>query len=275
MIPADEEDEDRVPRPASTAKGTHADKRRATLQRIGELHLESESATESPTPPDERGWGVPDWHDEAGYPKPSELDRFQWRWEFLRRNHGYRSDWLWPAGKFDSCPRDLYFQEAYGLDPWLDPRIGIREMRTLAEARRPDTAEGHIFPPSREPHIPFLEARLANNYALADEFSRLGAEEAAPDTLFLKLHLSRPLTPQLKELTRIAFGMQRSRFGRIINSGRLWPQYLRVLDACDAGASYGEVAATILRTKPDNLSLSQIGRDIVKAAESHRTRWRR
>jgi hypothetical protein len=39
-------------------------------------------------------WGVPDWQSEVGYPAPKGEARMRvWAWEFLRRNHDYRTFW--------------------------------------------------------------------------------------------------------------------------------------------------------------------------------------
>ncbi len=38
-------------------------------------------------------WGVPDWRDEAAYPRLNDLDETHWRWEFLRRRDDVRKDW--------------------------------------------------------------------------------------------------------------------------------------------------------------------------------------
>ena len=38
-------------------------------------------------------WGCPDWRDANAYPDEFELEQWQWRWEFLRRNPAYREAW--------------------------------------------------------------------------------------------------------------------------------------------------------------------------------------
>src|SRR3954447_5103565 len=72
---------------------------------ITALAKEAAACTESPPAPDGAGWGVPDWRDGRDYPAPDEFDDLEWRWEFLRRNHGYRRDWLRAADEFLPCPR--------------------------------------------------------------------------------------------------------------------------------------------------------------------------
>ena len=59
---------------------------------IRALANEARACGESPAAPDERGWGVPSWEDAAAYPGEEELEDLEWRWEFLRRRHGYRLD---------------------------------------------------------------------------------------------------------------------------------------------------------------------------------------
>jgi hypothetical protein len=61
--------------------------------------------------PDAAGWGVPDWQDASSYPKRGDLALPAWRWEFLRRNHGYRTDFLRPDTDFGVFSQEWYFQK--------------------------------------------------------------------------------------------------------------------------------------------------------------------
>ena len=91
---------------------------------------------------------VPNWRDETCYPKPDELSANYWRWEFLRRDDGYRREWkryrsskhsfrlaiegdqaegfdipYYPEGHQD-CWGDIWrLLRKYGLARLLDPAI--------------------------------------------------------------------------------------------------------------------------------------------------------
>ena len=52
---------------------------------VRRLEREAVACKRSPTAPDERGWGVPNWRDADVYPTADELDDLEWRWEFEPR----------------------------------------------------------------------------------------------------------------------------------------------------------------------------------------------
>ena len=39
-------------------------------------------------------WNVPEWDDASAYPQTNSQSVDYWRWEFLRRDIGYRKAWL-------------------------------------------------------------------------------------------------------------------------------------------------------------------------------------
>ena len=73
---------------------------------ISKFRAQAAACEQSPPAPDGAGWGVPDWRDPAAYPTADELDDLEWRWEFLRRRHGYRQDWLRAPEEFSPCPKE-------------------------------------------------------------------------------------------------------------------------------------------------------------------------
>jgi hypothetical protein len=71
-------------------------------------------------PPEDMGRplpAMPDWHDEAAYPKPEALSPRAWGWEFLRRNPEYQMDWS------DNQLRP----GRWGLSEEVDPAISPHE----------------------------------------------------------------------------------------------------------------------------------------------------
>ena len=111
------------------------------------LSERSRDCATSPPAPDERGWGVPDWRNAEAYPTADELDDLEWRWEFLRRRHGFRLDWLRPSKDFDPVPQEFYFAEVYDVDRPVDPRISIRDLaRSIPMSTRRGTEATIRYP---------------------------------------------------------------------------------------------------------------------------------
>jgi Family of unknown function (DUF6499) len=41
-----------------------------------------------------QAWGVPDWRGDEAYQAYEDLERDDYRWQFLRRMPAYRADWV-------------------------------------------------------------------------------------------------------------------------------------------------------------------------------------
>src|SRR5215212_9249443 len=89
--------------PIHTGLSRNADLGAEAIRRLAE---QARACTKSPEAPDGRGWGAPDWRDSDAYPTANELDDMEWRWEYLRRRHGFRADWLRLPDEFAPATRE-------------------------------------------------------------------------------------------------------------------------------------------------------------------------
>jgi hypothetical protein len=235
------------------------------LEQMWELSKLSKSCICSPPPPDSNGWGVPDWRDQASYPTLDEMDQVGWRWEFLRRRHGYRLDWCRDPGEF-GVSQARYFQDVYGIAPPADPLQSVRQLLKKAESFRP--SKEALFPSGWGHDFRFVEERLSGRYASFDELSRIIPPEPHWYDVYIRMDLRQELQPQFAVLLKLFKRIRRPRAVR--QHPHRWSLYLRLLDARDAGASYADCAAILprhLRRTP------QRARDMVRAAERLRRQW--
>jgi hypothetical protein len=84
---------------------------------------------------------MPDWSDEAAYPKPKDLSPRAWGWEFLRRNPGYQLDWAY---------KDLR-PARWGLAEEIDPGISPCE---------PAPPPGFVAPPGFRVRVKYYPTYL-------------------------------------------------------------------------------------------------------------------
>lgn len=235
-------------------------------------------ADRSPAPPDETGWGVPDWRDPTCYPEPDELSLTEWRWEFLRRNHGYRLDFLRPQRAFSrfGLSKGRFFEEIYGLASAADPRLSTRRIiggaaqgeksRLPAKRSRPDGIVGD--------RVIFIEGLLIKQYAAMSELSRIIPRLKQSRHFFIRLDLSRDIKSQVEPLVKLAESSRRHQYhhgpGSVRKQRRNWPIYLRALDAGDCNATYTDMTMML----PSSTTRTpHAARDAFKAAEALRRQW--
>jgi hypothetical protein len=240
---------------------------------VRRLAKEAGACERSPSAPDERGWGVPDWRDADAYPAPEELDDLEWRWEFLRRRHGYRLDWLRSDTDFHPATRQRYFQEVYDLELPFDPRLSIRALAegVSASARRgnPD-----VFSFAVSGLVPFRRARLSQLFATLDEIERIIPEAPTVDDVFVRFDLGEPIKLQLEQIGYLLEKLRAEAYGddSVTKKRRqLWPHYLRLLDAEDAGATWSEMTRVLSK---HGQRTQDRARDTLAAAEALRRDWR-
>lgn len=208
-------------------------------------------------------WGVPDWRDGGGYPKPNELTLDEWRWEFLRRRSDYRTDYMRPEEKFIGESKGRYFERAHKMNYVADPHLSCLDLKTHGEKL------GDIYPPYFD--IVFLDTSLSSHYGYPWNDEKRPRVEPQPYHIDLRIDLTRPLTPQFNRFRKLAAEAQKSwsKGGKVSRRLRTdkWPLYLRVLDARASGASYSQIAHALLRHKKPT---DQGTRDVVKQAEALR-----
>ena len=221
----------------------------ALLARMAEVSEESVACKASPPPPDETGWGVPDWRDPSAYPDHREIDLSAWRWEFLRRNHGYRLDWCRDDDDF-GVSRERYLEDVYDLRWPVDPRSSARSIVEDLERGDEDglwAMEPQKPPKSLDGAVMFNAEDLRQRYAEFREIKRIIPPNPTYLDRFIRIDLRRPLRPQFEAFLR-AFRRRQNQLVR--KQPRCWPLYLRILDARDAGVSYTKLS----RELPDEPS---------------------
>lgn len=153
----------------------------------------------SPQPPDNRGWGTPDWREGSAYPAPDEFDDLEYRWEFLRRRHAYRLDWLRPETDFHPATRQQYFLDVYELELPCDPRLSVRDLATwMSPTARRGTDAVFRFPVSGL--VPFRRALLSNLVTTIDRLDRIIPDSPTADDLFARFDLGQAIEPQLEQI---------------------------------------------------------------------------
>jgi hypothetical protein len=241
---------------------------------IQALAAEARACEASPPAPDARGWGVPSWEDAAAYPGSEELDDLEWRWEFLRRRHGYRTDWLRPPQDFAPATRDQYFRAVYDLELPFDPRLSVRK---LAEGHSTSSRRGTET--IRYPYsglVPFRGALLSRTIGDSRFWHWIIPEQPGPNDILARFDIGRPLKPQLDQAEYYLGLLREEAYGKDADKARrqatLWPTYLRLLDAADRGASLREMIAAL----PDHVvqKTQQAADKMLQAAERLRREWR-
>jgi hypothetical protein len=236
------------------------------------LSERSRGCATSPPAPDDRGWGVPSWSDAEAYPVADELDDLEWRWEFLRRRHGFRLDWLRSPLEFGPVPREFYFAEVYDVDRPVDPRVSIRDLaRDIPLSMRRGTEATVLYPSSGL--APFRGSLLSRTIVDHRSLDRIVPERPGPDDIFARFDIGRPIKPQLERAAYYLRKLREEAYGEDADARLrrdLWVTYLRLLDAKDAGASYAGM--TVLLPRADKTP--QAARDALRAAERLRREWR-
>ena len=181
-------------------------------------------------------WGVPDWRDTASYPRPDTARLGRWRWEFLRRRHDYREDWL------------LHFERNYcrsnAVYGGLPCPAGVRSweehfaysVNVLEIGMRYGTGSLLIDPAQSECALNlFHRSGGVLQFASEEHFEILRRDMVAP----YQFDLKKPLANQFKDAEKYLRMLQKEH--EIVPESRRrqvskWPRYLQVIDAYDDGA---------------------------------------
>jgi len=230
-------------------------------------------------------WGIPDWRDERAYGEWKLWGFFRWRWEFYRRRDDLRAyfaartktAYQQKLAMFEALPqsfpngRVLRPDEAgfsVPVAPEDIPTIGYSPLPNPRISAQPLLA---IFPAETERSVkPIHSGWLSNTFSDALEGASvkltdrqswiLGSTLSAVPARMqdgecaLIFDLDKPLSVQLeaaKEYLRIC---QTERHGKPLQT-RKHPtkrlEYLRTLDAREAGASWREIAIALLPMRKD------------------------
>lgn len=184
-------------------------------------------------------WGVPDWREAENYGSTEAWDLDRWRWEFTRRKKEYRRDYIAALASLPD-PRAAISSggsqpgaiahcgaEKYGLPAFYDPRVS-----EWSHDPRPRWMTGLW------PLLELLEP---------DRLVFLGSQ---PHRSMFSFDLEKPLKPQLEEAERGLAALQKAsqKSGAkkpAETKPAKWLRNLRVVDARDTGATWGEIVATV------------------------------
>jgi hypothetical protein len=234
-------------------------------------------------------WGVPDWKDEAAYPK-SRTD-IDWRWQFLRRNHDYRAEWkkfaprakanvekekaLWESFTGRKAEENGEFYSTYfETAPTDDPDSCLKRFGVAV-----------LLDPRKEFDVSHLNRRFRSTFAYFQGFKKEDQlrrdYENGRVLMGFDLNKAIPRQIELAKLNLLRF--QKVRLGKVLredhlqksttpkkmekgkDSHDLWPTYLRALDAKDARASYKKMAEEFW--KDDSKKTPQSARDTFERAK--------
>jgi hypothetical protein len=210
-------------------------------------------------------WNIPDWRDSAAYPKANALSDTLWRWEFLRRLKAYRDDWTVHAPgtyRYLVSQSGKSEQKQHALTP-DHPQFRARA-EYLRDSAKPGTeAEREALKcvqSLRKYHVigglPNPAIRKPEGLSFDPSFGGFYEGRGDVEELLIEPHhglydfdLTRPLPPQLQKARRDLLDQQAWRNGRKEDRRlhrKLFPRYLRALDARDCGATFNEIGEKLL-----------------------------
>jgi hypothetical protein len=182
---------------------------------------------------------IANWTNKKEYPNSKPTPSHQWAWEFLRRNSEYQKDWvLWqkiyagknwkPACRKRNIKETLIKKGRIPCLEFLANSYGLRHLMEDPKTPNPCLTFSLLFN-----HWP-KRSKLENN----DELMPEDELEVA-----FRFHLHRPLAPQLKNAgewlryEKKLMGLTKKRVYK-----EHLQNYLRLLDAQQAGATYQKMA---------------------------------
>ena len=222
---------------------------------------------------------LPDWRDPDAYPGPNDLSLREWAWEFLRRSPDYQEDYVrWlraqpylttpgaesdlieaPATAIADC--DPPPEEGETLKAYVE-RIksagGEPKVETLNDVmkKRYGLWEGLMASPDGA-DSPRLGPALLLLGVSVPRICEGGAHRYARDPQYFlaAFDLQKPFGPQVESMREL-FDNEREKFvadaGSRRNQRRLWPTYLRILDAGETKDDH--IAATIMPWESNSYS---------------------
>ena len=186
------------------------------------------------------------WRNAEDYPSVDSLSPGRWAWEFLRRNQDYREDW---EKKLEIWNSEVAKGEIMAPNyPEVDDRrfnIPAGIFSPFDECKARWGLSSYVNPDQDDPIKLGFEV----------SFGPLIGKEFIFDEpqLMLRLDINRPISPQLNvskpSLLRFQKILKQNRVIEVVTPRghrNQWTRYLRVLDARSAGASYEEIAGSVI-----------------------------
>ncbi|HVF59552.1 MAG TPA: DUF6499 domain-containing protein [Thermoanaerobaculia bacterium] len=192
---------------------------------------------------------MPDWRNAAAYEFRFKIPNLQWAWEFLRRNPDYRDDWaraLARLGDAADMSKRLFWS---GEEDPVDASFCIPS----EEQARWHLEHGLLNPATDLPHkLGFVIGWGKLETRGPDESRPPGPGGDRYPWMVFDAHL--PLKPQaLAVLGALRWHQEfvvRYRPPRIKHHRKLWPLYLRLLDAESEGLGAKDVAEVLSLETP-------------------------
>lgn len=173
-----------------------------------------------------------DWRDPSHYPDPAGTTLHRWAWEFLRRNPTFETE------ANDAVQSQLALKAAGKLPlAWKQQPLG--EQLWAWGVRRPYPVDFNVAP------------WLVNESRVGDEW--INATPWRADRMVFEFDLMEPVEPQIERARRTLVVAQNAHFPigkRKRNRPDKLRDYLRVLDAVDAGATPREMLAVFALEHP-------------------------
>ena len=218
----------------------------------------------------------PDWRNADDYRFCDQLSAGQWAWEFLRRNPGYQSDWVWfsaawtrlenrygkpPQRDFQAWQRD---PDAYRV---VDDDAGdcrVDEDKVLIECWMGSKWGFYKFPLDPATDMPTIGEQLSwrplpEAVSVVDVPEQVDAGEVDNVRLALAFELDLPLRPQLEAAQSFLQRRQaylRKRGGMpmktVTTLSPRWMLMLRLLDGHRAGESPASMQPILGQFTADN-----------------------
>lgn len=220
---------------------------------------------------------MPDWRNASHYSFPADFPDYRWVWEFLRRNPEYRRDWegalarfLSGSGEFAPVDDLKSFLESGGTltgtgENWTSNPTDPNFFLPVDERERWQLKAGLLNPATDNP----TNLHFALGFGTV-HFMRKGAslQSRGPKYPIVEFDLHLPLRPQLEAIIE---PMEHARGHFNIkprtpkHHRKLWPRYLRLLDADLDGRTPKQIADALV-TEIDNTNEARIWEQL-KAAK--------
>lgn len=216
--------------------------------------------------------GVPDWRNARAYPDEDALMREwqnagafpsdstllkMWRWEFLRRRDDYREAW---RAQYERSQR--YFDECAKGGEHLCPAGSRQAGYAIGAAHLSGMAAKFQLNIVQAPwdiyHIQQMPPLFASSFGQGykadtenrDDWGRyaVDARLTSESQMMIIFDLSKPLAAQLEKAKVYLSAIQNEYYGELKPPRyhrRLWPKYLRILDARDSGETFESIFENI------------------------------
>jgi hypothetical protein len=183
---------------------------------------------------------MPDWRKAAEYRFPRSLPNHRWAWEFLRRNPDYRKDWASVLARYLANPGDYfdpgqnaaqYAQQVSADDSW-NPLPEHPNFFLPADESAKWSLCDIVNPATDDPGFLAFDLQLGGVLFFKREGSPVHLGGAQYPWTFFNLNL--PSKPQLETARRmLAAEQKRQGINPVLvkHHRKLWPRYLRLLDA--------------------------------------------